>query len=54
MRAPGSHTPSGLPRRIGIVFAYIGLTCEKVPSDQYRLHVRAHGAGHRIFAPAFG
>ncbi len=33
--------------RMGVAFAYVVLTCEKIKVDQDRLHVRADGAGHR-------
>ena len=46
VRAPGSHSPSGPSPLTSVAFVYAVLTCENIPPDRHRLHVRADGAGH--------
>jgi len=46
VRAPGSHSPSGPSPPTSVAFVYAVLTCENIPPDQHRIHVRADGADH--------
>jgi hypothetical protein len=46
VRAPGSHSPADPSRPTNVAFAYTMLTCENIPPDRHRLHVRGGGTGH--------
>ena len=51
MRAPGSHPPPGPSSPTGAALVYAVLTCENVPPDGHRLHVRTDGTAHHSMRP---